>query len=215
MEDVYANHCSTYSTHFHCLILDVLRPFHQRTEPLKLASFEASQDDGDVDAVFNASLDQIKRLVLFYLTKFKAAAYCVLWVSAPLYLLNALIREAKTDSKSKQSGEWHFYFRLCMVGFSRLLRSFEISEELLKGVLCMAVRDGALEQSEATKMFDGMLRETFGDDYYEGANDGKGHGGRSLIVDLDLAMTHLGFEKVVGLPVPGDDLGTGSPRRLN
>jgi len=180
-----------YSTFFHCLVLDIFRPFLDKSTNLPLVSFEAGQHQhqGDVDVVYRASVNQLKRLVLFYLAKFDAAAHSALWQPALIYVLNALIRDARLSSDWTRTREWEFYFRACMLGLSKQLPCFHITDKIVQGILSMAVRDEVMSRAEAKKMLNEVRRST-------GAADGQAevsgemdvHDGQgSFIVDLDLA----------------------------
>lgn len=181
---------SGLSTYFHCLVLDIFRPFLDQSTHLPLVSFEAGQHrhQGDVDVIYRASVNQLKRLVLFYIAKFDAAAHSALWRPALIYALNALIRDARLSSERNQTSEWNFYFRACMLGFSKQLPYFPITDKIVRGILSMAVRDAVMSRAESSNLLEEVRRSTVVDSEAEitsemDARYGKG----SFIVDLDLA----------------------------
>lgn len=178
------------STYFHCVVLDIFRPFLDKSQNLPLVSFEAGhhQHQGDVDVVYRASVNQLKRLVLFYLAKFDAAAHSVIWQPALIYVLNALIREARLSPEWTRTREWTFYFRACMLGFSKQLPCFHITDKIVQGILSMAVRDEVMSRAEARNMLTEVRRSTGTDDQAEVSGETAAQYGKgSFIVDLDLA----------------------------
>jgi hypothetical protein len=196
--------------------MDILRPFCQQPESGQLSSFEASEGKGDMDAVYRASVDQLKRLVLIYLTKFEASSYCFLFQTSLLYLFNALVREVKMHgTKPQEDDEWKFYLRLCMEGMSRLFRSFDVIELLLKGMLCLGVRAKALDLQTASSIFDDMRhqetpreRNTTKEKRHKAQAfaDNQDLRGGSFIVDLDLATVDPDAATLNALTAQFDDL---------
>lgn len=196
--------------------MDIFRPFGQQAESERLSSFEASQGKGDIDAVYRASVDQLKRLVLIYLTKFEASSYCFLFQTSLLYLFNALVRDVKMyGTKAQEDVEWKFYLRLCMEGMSRLFRSFDVIELLLKGMLCLAVTAKALDLETAGNIFDNMRhqetpeeRNTSKEERHKvkAFPDDQDARGGSFIVDLDLATVDPDAATLGALTAQFDDL---------
>lgn len=186
--DENMHHTVVLHTYFHCLVLDIFRPFLDKTTNPPLVSFEACHHKGDADVVYRASVDQLKRLVLFYLVKFDSTTHSALWRPALIYALNALIRDARLSPKRTRSREWMFYFRVCMFGLSKQLPCYHITDKVVRGIFSMAVRDQVVSRTEATKMLNEMRREAGTKDQAEVddmiTNDGKG----SFIIDLDLAL---------------------------
>jgi len=178
--------CSTY---FHCLVLDIFRPFLDKSGDLSLTSFEAGQDRNSVGIVYRASVDQLKRLVLYYLSRFTTATHSALWLPALIYVLNSLIRDARLSSEQQRTREWSLYFRACMLGLCKQLPFYPMTDKIIRGILSMAVRDGIMTGPEAAKAVEDMRRESgtegrkelFGD--FLTNNEGEA----SFIVDLDLA----------------------------
>ncbi|KAB5581235.1 hypothetical protein GE09DRAFT_949153 [Coniochaeta sp. 2T2.1] len=186
--DGNSHHVVLLHTYFHCLVLDIFRPFLDRASALPLTTFEADKDNGAVGIVYNASVNQLKRLVLLYLSKFGHGATSALWRPALIYVLNSLIRDARLSSERKRTSEWDFYFKTCMLGLAKQLPCFPITDRVIQGILSMAVRDGIMSTSEASKMLEDMRREagTEGWPSYTGVSSSC----TSFIVDLDLATKH-------------------------
>lgn len=180
------------STYFHCLVLDIFRPFLDESANVPLVSFEAAQyqQQGDIDVVYRASVNQLKRLVVFYLAKFDVAAHSALWRPALIYVLNALIRDARLSPDLARTAEWLFYFRACMLGLSKQLSSFHITDKIVQGILSMAVRDEVLSRADARKTLDEVRRPNGPDGPTPVSSDEmdvRDETG-SFIVDLDLAV---------------------------
>jgi hypothetical protein len=196
--------------------MDIFRPFCQQPESGQLSSFEASEGKGDIDAVYRASVNQLKRLVLVYLTKFEASSYCFQFQASLLYLFNALVREVKMHgTKTQEDDEWKFYLRLCMEGMSRLFRSFDVIELLLKGMLCFAIRAKALDLQTAGNIFDDMRQQETPEEQNatkeerhkaKTFSDNQDVRGGSFIVDLDLAMVDPDAATLGALTAQFDDL---------
>lgn len=133
-------------------------------------------------------MNQIKRLILFSSTKMEAPTVCIHWQTPLVYLFNDLLREYRTsNSRSKETAQWNFYFRLCIGDLKRIAHSFVLTQEVLKGLLSMAVRDGALEASEAEGILDDVHQAPSGRKR-KSRLDGNTHDA-SLVLDLDLATT--------------------------
>ena len=167
---------------------DIFRPFLDRAAPLPLESFETGNNPGAVGMIYKASVDQLKRLVLFYLSKYTVATHSALWRPALIHLLNSLIRDARLSPEPKDTREWSFYFRTCMMGLSRQLPCFPVTDNVIQGILSMAVRDGVMSKDEASNLLEDMRREAGTEGRAGNATGGIGH--NSFIVDLDLATTN-------------------------
>jgi hypothetical protein len=154
-----------------------------------LTSFEAGENRGSAGVVYRASVDQLKRLVLYYLSRFTVAAHSALWLPALLYVLNSLIRDARLSSDLNQTREWNLYFRACMLGLSKQLPFYPVTDKIIRGILSMAVRDGVTTGPEVAKTLEDMRRETGMEGREELFSDPMtiNDGETSFIVDLDLA----------------------------
>ncbi|KAK2042901.1 hypothetical protein LZ31DRAFT_585596 [Colletotrichum somersetense] len=94
------------------------------------------------DSVYAASINQLKRIVLFYRQKYPESSYCFYWHSALLYLANAMLTEAKV---SRHGPEWRFYFRLCIACFQTLYTGFRLAKGITLSLLSMALERGVME----------------------------------------------------------------------
>jgi hypothetical protein len=157
-----------------------------------LASFEGGGNRGSAGVVYRASVDQLKRLVLYYLSRFTVAAHSALWLPALLYVLNSLIRDARLSSDLNQTRQWNLYFRACMLGLSKQLPFYPVTDKIIRGILSMAVRDGIMTAPEVAKTVEDMRRETGTEGREELFSDLMDNGeASSFIVDLDLATKNV------------------------
>ncbi|OHW96185.1 C6 zinc finger domain-containing protein [Colletotrichum incanum] len=165
--------------YYHLIVLDLFRPLIRQNDvsTLRLRSFTSKQ--ATPEAVYKASTNQLKRIVLFYRQAFPESSSCLFWHSALLYLANAILREAKT---SGQSPEWRFYFRLCIASYQTLYCSFRLAKGITISLLSMGLERGfvGVRYAKAVRR-DLELRGKHHD-----VSDRVPH---SLVVDLDLAVT--------------------------
>ncbi|KAB5531442.1 hypothetical protein GE09DRAFT_1252159 [Coniochaeta sp. 2T2.1] len=186
--DANTHHTVLLHTYFHCLMSDIFRPFLDKAAALPLKSFEAGHDPGSVGIVYKASVDQLKRLVLFYLSKYTVATHSALWRPALIHVLNSLIRDARLSPEPKDTREWSFYFRTCMMGLSKQLPCFPVTDRVIQGILSMAVRDGIMSRGDASTMLEDLRREAGTEGRQDNATGSTSH--NSFIVDLDLATSN-------------------------
>jgi len=165
-----------YSIYYHAAITDLFRPFllDDASRTKRVQSFSAP--DSTPEAVYVASVNQLKRLILVYMTNFATPSYTFLWHTALLYVANATLRDAPNRG-------WREWFQICLAGYENLSASFRVAGTIAQGLLAMAVRNRAMGSAEAGQMAKQLKAKT--------AAFGKGEDGRgSLILDLDLAMTN-------------------------
>ncbi|EFQ25212.1 uncharacterized protein GLRG_00356 [Colletotrichum graminicola M1.001] len=183
LEMAQGDQCSHYvmilHIYYHVAIIDLFRPLLQQNGAprQRLPPFRSAE--ATPDAVYAASVNQLKRIVLLYRQKYPESSYCFCWHSALLYLANAMLTEAKV---SVHGPEWRFYFLLCMACFQTLYTGFQLAKGITLSLLSMALERGVMETSRARDIRrDLELR-------------GRHHEVSdrvpvSWVVDLDLAMT--------------------------
>lgn len=152
------------SVWLHAAILDIFRPFiHLAPNQLRLKTF--SCDINTPDAVYMSSVEQLKRLILVYRSKYDSSAYTILWHTALLYVANAVLRD-------KESNGRRFYLLLCLYGYERLQPSYRVVKAIAKGLLSMALHNGAITgdaarriladlQNKAQEPVSGVIRANF------------------------------------------------------
>ncbi|OLN86767.1 Nitrogen assimilation transcription factor nirA 1 [Colletotrichum chlorophyti] len=156
---------------FHCAVLDLFLPFYNSQRLQRLSSFYSH--DTSPQAICRASINQLKHL----LTVCRASRHLVLTstsTAAIVHLCHAMIRDGsivhsqklhtstpgtsnELDGNDTDTPEpalfvdqdWHFYFLLCVTSCQDMLLCFDLAAPLLRGLLTMALRDGALRAPEA------------------------------------------------------------------
>lgn len=85
------HHAAIVHIYFHTAVLDLFRPFpYQHPEtPYKLEDSPA--DDPTPEGVCNASVNQLKHLILIFRTRYPCATLTMLWQNALLYVANACL----------------------------------------------------------------------------------------------------------------------------
>lgn len=151
--------------------MDIFRPF--LSQRLSLQTFASRTSTPD--AIFDASLNQLRRLVLVYRSTQKAAAYHVCWTTGIVYVAHAMLARHETDK------EWKFYFLVCIYALQDLYISFRLFSAIIQGLLTMAVRDGCMTGHEARSIRK-SLQERGG--HHQTDNAVKA----SFMIDMDLAI---------------------------
>lgn len=160
---------------FHCAILDLFLPFYNSPQPLRLFSFSAR--DSSPRTICRASVDQLKHL-LAVCRQSRHLVLTSNSTAAIVHLCHAMIREGSAARAQQQhptssppdanEGEdakeadntlpptqppldpdWHFYLLLCLASCQDMLLCFDLAAPLLRGLLTMGLRDGAMSASEA------------------------------------------------------------------
>lgn len=103
-------------------------------------SFASS--DSSPDAIFNASLKQLKRLVLAYRTRFEGRRYSAWLNAAAQHVCNVVIRETNDPT-------WRFYFSLCMGYWKESVVAFPVMAAIAKANLSLALSAGCVSGAEA------------------------------------------------------------------
>lgn len=92
-----------HSIHLHATILDLFRPFllAQPHQALRLGRFAA--ENSTPAAIYAASVNQLKHIILVFRTRFSCAATSILWHNALLYVANACLPLQPSSQKGKES----------------------------------------------------------------------------------------------------------------
>ncbi|KAI1143862.1 hypothetical protein F5Y05DRAFT_362848 [Hypoxylon sp. FL0543] len=139
------HHVAVFHIWFHAAVLDIFRPFIQRPAEKRPRLKTFSAWDSTPDAVFSASVNQLKRLIIDYRTNYETSAYSILWHTGLLYLANAML-------ENSEDPETRLYFLLCVYGYERLKRPYRISRVIVQGLLSMMLRDTDMSGEEARKI---------------------------------------------------------------
>lgn len=108
-------------------------------------SFAAS--DSSPDAVFSASLKQLKRIVLEYRMRFHGKQYSAGLNAAVQHVFNLVIREPDDPT-------WRFYFSLCMGYWMESVVSFPVMAAIVKANLSLALTIGCVTGAEAQTLLE-------------------------------------------------------------
>lgn len=130
-----------HSIWIHVLILDVFRPFIGKG--YKLESFASV--DSSPEAVSDASLAQLKSLLIICRRGGRRWQYNIMWHTALLYVSNAILMAAR-DADSE------FYLDQCVEGYLWLLECYRLSAGFLQGLIGLAVERGGLTTSKARRI---------------------------------------------------------------
>ncbi|GKT54122.1 C6 zinc finger domain containing protein [Colletotrichum tofieldiae] len=144
--DQCTHHAMLLHICYHLAIIDLFRSLlRQNGAPRQqLPAFKSAE--ATPDAVYAASVNQLKRIVLFYRQNYPESSYCFFWQSALLYLANAMLAAAKI---SGHVPEWRFYFRLCMTSYQTLYTGFRLAKGITLSLLSMALEKGVMDIPQA------------------------------------------------------------------
>ena len=169
--------CEISSSYYHCVVLDIFRPFvHDADEPekrptVRLKTFTAV--DSFADVVFNASINQLKRIVFDFYFMWPKELHTA-WFNV------ALLQVANTCLRSQSCGDWRLYFLLCVRCWEDLYINYPIFEEILMAYLSIALRNGLFTTQEAESLRQELTAK------------GSHHTGparANFLADLELGMT--------------------------
>lgn len=119
--------------------MDIFRPYVLRD--LTLQTFSA--ESGTPEAICEASLNQLKCLVVEYRQWQPSALYSILWHTSMLYIGNAVL------SKPWSNADWRFYFGLCVNAYLQLFTCYRIAGGFLQALIFIAVKNGLVSRAEA------------------------------------------------------------------
>lgn len=89
--DDMPHHAAIVHIYFHTAVLDLFRPFPYQTPetPFRLDNFPA--DNPTPEGVCNASVNQLKHIILLFRSRYPGATFTMLWQNALLYVANACL----------------------------------------------------------------------------------------------------------------------------
>lgn len=163
------------SVWLHSAILDIFRPF---IGPTNTTAFELKTFSSGISSpviVRDASLEQLKRLIVIYRFNYRPSTYSMVWHTALLYVANAMLQQ--TDKE-----DWLIYLLLCLYGYEGLGKSFRVAEAMARGLLSMAMRNGHLSGDHSRRIMADFQRRKLWDHV-------KGEIRATCMLDLDLAMS--------------------------
>ncbi|GJC96017.1 C6 zinc finger domain containing protein [Colletotrichum higginsianum] len=130
----------------HLAIMDLFRPLlqHNGAPRQQLSIFQS--EESTPDAVYAASVKQLKRIVISYRHNHPESSYSFFWHSALLYLANATLTEVTVTGHTP---DWRFYLRLCMACYQTLYTGFRLAKGITLSLLSMALEKGAMDTPQA------------------------------------------------------------------
>jgi hypothetical protein len=140
-----ANACSGV---YHCTVLSLFRPFLESTKQPQLRSF--SSLDSSPLAIFGASLDQLKRIILTYCIQVPRLSHNGWFNAAVIQLSYAILKNRAHDA------EWFFYFRLCFHFWKDLYIRYPVFLPIVQASLVFAIKSGAINGSTARELMETM-----------------------------------------------------------
>lgn len=170
-----------YSLWFHAAILDIFRPYMQEnSHGERLRTFASS--DSSPEAVCTASVEQLKRLITNYRLNYRSSAISILWHTALIYVVNAVLL---TDSTEET---WYPYLLLCVYGYERLGRSWRVAEGISKGLLSMILQKSDVPSHMARRIMHDIENSTI--------NRLPGEIRATFMADLSLGLSNPGSATV-------------------
>jgi hypothetical protein len=88
------------------------------------------------DAAYTASVEQLKRLVVIYRSRYTASHYTIIWHTSLLYTANAMLHSNDENRLT--------YFLICLYSYEGLSQSFRITEAIVRALLSMALQNGVI-----------------------------------------------------------------------
>ncbi|WQF75242.1 Putative zn(2)Cys(6) fungal-type DNA-binding domain-containing protein [Colletotrichum destructivum] len=142
--------CTHYAVvlhiYHHLAIMDLFRPLlqHNGAPRQRLSTFQS--EESTPDAVYAASVKQLKRIVISYRHNHPESSYSFFWHPALLYLANATLTEVTVTGHTP---DWRFYLRLCIACYQTLYTGFRLAKGITLSLLSMALEKGAMDIPQA------------------------------------------------------------------
>ncbi|EXK24052.1 hypothetical protein FOMG_19203 [Fusarium oxysporum f. sp. melonis 26406] len=171
-----SHHVLIFHIWLHVAILSIWHPFTVRArkspKPLRLKTFPCKRSSPG--AAYEASANQLKRLVVIYRKNYASSTYTMLWHTALVHIANAILGD-------KKSPDWRFYLLFCIQCYGHLRQAYRFAEAIGRSILSMALEQGNLSASEARR-----LMEQFEENRLSNPSEDIR---ATFMADLNLAMT--------------------------
>lgn len=125
----------------HSAILDIFRPFLQGSAPQKRRLRTFAPPMNTPDAAYGASVEQLKRLIITYRSKYPASHYSIIWQTSLLYTANAMLHSEENDRLT--------YFLICLYSYADMRQSFRVTEAIVRALLSMGMQNGVITEPVA------------------------------------------------------------------
>jgi hypothetical protein len=139
--------------------------------------------------VFDASLHQLKHMLLGFQGTYGCSSYAIFWHMALLYVANAALEDVSDP-------QWRAYFNLCVTSYGELYGNFRVAEGIIRSLLTIALCKGMMGGAEAVAILERVMAPK-SRVALPVAKLGSGAGG--FVVDLNLAMTDRDGAQLVPL----------------
>ncbi|KAK5657302.1 hypothetical protein OQA88_3364 [Cercophora sp. LCS_1] len=166
---------SMFHVFYHHVVLDIFRPFVSGNGSTE-AGNAWSVANVSPSAIFEASLKQLKRLVLRYRSRHLSENFTILWHLSLMGVVNGLLLNHKRDPN------WKFYFMMCIAGYEDLYPTFQVALGIAESLMMLAIQKGAITNREAKRMKEQFKKKD--------RPELVGKTGAGFVVDLELAMTN-------------------------
>ncbi|KAF9875312.1 hypothetical protein CkaCkLH20_07132 [Colletotrichum karsti] len=177
----------TMHIYFHTVITDVFRPLITSPSLSSRVRFDIGPFTS-AEAIYAASINQLKRLCIMLRLKYPVARFSLIWHVPVIYLANAIFQESETVA-SLRCIEQRFYLDLILAGLSDLCVGFAVSGIMARAVVYMALQNGAIQPARANRVLK-KLKEI---DAAREAARSTSRVNRKIdwFMDLNLAMTDV------------------------
>jgi hypothetical protein len=182
------HHAAVVHIYFHTAVLDLFRPFpYQRLQtPFRLGTFAAA-DDSTPEDIYDASVSQLKHLILIFRSKYTCAASTMLWQNALIYVANACLPLQRGDgagnkpmedivmtatairdgepaagetNESEEDADREKWFAACIDALRALAPQFSIVTGIVQGILSMAILKGCISAAEGRAIMGQLKADT-------------------------------------------------------
>ncbi|KAI9163684.1 Conidial development protein fluffy [Paramyrothecium foliicola] len=110
---------------------------------VRLRSFTSA--DATPQAIFKASLRQLQRLIVEYVSRERPELYSPLFNTAVLHVSNVVLRNTEDPS-------WRFYYLLCMAYWKEVYARHPVMGKIVQASLSVAMSRGSLTSTEAQSL---------------------------------------------------------------
>lgn len=157
----------------------MFRPFLSSPEEKNKRLRTFSSADSSPNAIFDASLQQLQRLVLVYRINYRSSTYTILWHTALVYVANAMLSEPERHES------WLSYLMLCIYGYEGLRRSWRVADVITRALLSMMLRNRSISTDLARDILANF--QTMGE---PGDELAFGEMRATFMADMDMAVSH-------------------------
>lgn len=124
---------------FHLMVVLLFQPLLQKFKSYKLSTFSAT--DSTVESVYDASHEQLKRLIIFARFYYSGTPLSSTYTAGLIQLCTVLLNNSEIQDRE-------FYLRNCILLYEDLYRSYPSFKDVITGYLALAMKVRALPMSE-------------------------------------------------------------------